>query len=101
MDLAALVDLEGIRRLCRRHGVARLRVFGSVVRGRFDPERSDVDFLVEFLPEVHDLFGNYLALKSDLEELLGRKVDLVMPDAVENPYFAAQAFGMAEDVYAA
>ncbi|MBF4161605.1 nucleotidyltransferase domain-containing protein [Nocardioides sp. CBS4Y-1] len=88
-------------RACERHGVARLRAFGSVVTGGFDPVRSDVDFLVDFLPEVRDLLGNYLALRDDLERVMGRKVDLVMSDAVENPYFAAEAFRSAEDVYAA
>jgi len=101
MDTAALLDREEIARTCRRYGVARLRVFGSAVTGRFDPDRSDVDFFVDFLPEVHDLLGNYLALNEALEKILGRKVDLVMSDAVENPYFAAEASRTAEDVYAA
>lgn len=101
MDAATLLNREEIMRACKRHGVARLRVFGSVVTGRFDPDRSDVDFLVDFLPEVHDLLGSYLALNAELEKIVGRKVDLVMSDAVENPYFAAEAFRTAEDVYAA
>jgi len=96
-----VLDREAVARACERHGVARLRVFGSAVTGRFDPERSDIDFLVDFLPEVHDLLGSYLALKKELERIIGRKVDLVMSDAVENPYFAAEAFRTAQDVYAA
>jgi uncharacterized protein len=39
---------EELRALCRRFHVLRLDVFGSAARGDFDPERSDVDFLVEF-----------------------------------------------------
>lgn len=101
MDVQTPLDPEAIARVCRRHGVARLRVFGSAITDRLDPDRSDVDFFVDFLPEVHDLLGNYLALCEDLEGILGRSVDLVMSDAVENPYFAAQAFGTAQDVYAA
>lgn len=101
MNAATLLDREAIAHACERYGVARLRVFGSAVSGRFDPNRSDVDFFVDFLPEVHDLLGNYLALNEELERIVGRKVDLVMSDAVENPYFAAEAFRTAQDVYAA
>jgi predicted nucleotidyltransferase len=96
-----VLDRGAIARACERQGVARLRVFGSAVTDRFVPERSDIDFLVDFLPEVHDLLGNYLALKEELEQVLGRQVDLVMSDAVENPYFAAEALRTAQDVYAA
>lgn len=101
MDAAPLLDRAAIASACRRYGVARLRVFGSAVTGQFDPERSDVDFFVDFLPDVHDLLGNYLALNAELERIVGRKVDLIMSDAVENPYFAAQAFHAAQDIYAA
>lgn len=101
MNVTMVLDREAIARVCERHGVARLRVFGSVATGRFDPDRSDVDFFVDFLPEVHDLLGNYLALNEELVRIVGRRVDLVMSDAVENPYFAAEAFRTAQDVYAA
>lgn len=101
MDAASVLDLAAIADACRKHGVARLRAFGSVNTDRFDPERSDVDFFVDFLPEAHDLLGHYLALKDDLERIVGHQVDLVMSDAVENPYFAAEAFRTARDVYAA
>ncbi|WP_328530369.1 nucleotidyltransferase domain-containing protein [Nocardioides sp. NBC_00368] len=101
MDAAPELDYEAITRACERLGVARLRIFGSAASGNFDPESSDLDFFVDFLPEVHDLLGNYLALTEELETIVGRKVDLVMSDAVENPYFAAQAFSSAQEVYAA
>ena len=101
MNAETLLDRGAIARACKRYGVARLRVFGSAVTGRFDPDHSDMDFLVDLLPAVHDLLGNYLALNEELERIVGRKVDLVMSDAVENPYFAAEAFATAQDVYAA
>ena len=62
-------------------------MFGSAVTDRFDPERSDVDFLVEF-QHVAASLQNYFGLKEALEELLGRPVDLVAPRALRNPYFA-------------
>jgi len=74
--------------LCRVHHVRRLEVFGSAATGDFDPQGSDVDFLVEYLPEAtHGFGGDYFGLKQELESLYGRKVDLVMTEAVRNPYF--------------
>ena len=95
--------LEAIRALCREYGVTRLEVFGSVCTPDFDPERSDVDFLVEY-PEGYD-FGpwatRYLALQDDLAELLGRKVDLVMTRAIRKKYFLLAINETRELLYAA
>ncbi len=75
------MDLEEIRnrrdeilRVAARHGAHHLRVFGSVARGEAD-ERSDVDFLVELEKgrSLLDLGG----LLMDLQDLLGRRVDVV------------------------
>lgn len=101
MNPVALLDRDAIARACQRFGVARLRVFGSAVTDQFDPERSDFDFFVDFQPQVADLLGNYLGLTAELEQITGRKVDLVMTDAVENPYFEAEASRDAQDLYAA
>lgn len=75
---------EAISRLCRLHGVCKLEVFGSILRSDFDPERSDVDVLVEFEPQVADSFANFLDLKESLEGLFGRPVDLVELRAIRN-----------------
>lgn len=79
----------------------RLRVFGSVLSDRFDPERSDIDFLVDLLPERGEVFDAYFGLREALAEIVGRDVDLVVARAVRNPYFKADAFNSAQDVYAA
>jgi predicted nucleotidyltransferase len=81
--------------------VERLRVFGSVLTDRFDPARSDVDFLVAFEPERENLFHDYFDLKFELERIVGRSVDLIMERSVRNPFFKASAFGSSEDIYAA
>lgn len=60
-----------------------------------------MDFLFEFRPDTHASFRTYFALKSDLEELLGRPVDLVMPKALRNPYFAASVERTRQELYAA
>jgi predicted nucleotidyltransferase len=63
----------------RQHGVKSLSVFGSLVRGKATPE-SDIDMLVEFDRPV-GLF-EFIHLKLYLEDLTGRSVDLVTPDAL-------------------
>ena len=79
-----------IAAICQRYGICRLEVFGSAARGDdFVPESSDADFLVEFAagtqPDLHSFYG----AKAELEQLLGRGVDLVEPGAVRNPYVLA------------
>ena len=79
-----------LARVCRRRGVRRLELFGSAARADFDGA-SDFDFLVEFDPaSVLPALERYFGLKEDLEALLGRTVDLVMPAAVRNPYVRAE-----------
>jgi hypothetical protein len=77
-------NLEEIGRLCRLYGVRKLELFGSMLRRDFDPERSDVDLLVEFEAGVANSFTNFLDLKEALEHLLGRRVDLVELRAIRN-----------------
>lgn len=76
--------------LCRRFRVRRLELFGSAARGEFDPEKSDLDFLVEFedLPTA-DYADAYFSLLESLTALFDHPVDLVVSSAVRNPYFRA------------
>lgn len=78
---------EGIAELCRSHYVRRLSIFGSAAREDFDPERSDVDLIVEFAtsPEIH-YAANFFALQKSLAKLLARDVDLVIDGSIRNPY---------------
>jgi len=75
---------EAIADLCRLHGVRKLDVFGSAIRDDFDPQRSDVDVLVEFEPRVSASFSNLVALKTALERLLGCPVDVLELHAIRN-----------------
>ncbi|MEN6337409.1 MAG: nucleotidyltransferase domain-containing protein [Phycisphaerales bacterium] len=91
-----------IAELCRRLGVRRLDVFGSPTGDRFDPERSDVDFLVEF--DIADPVAHaraYFALSAGLKNLLSRDVDLVEVRAVSNPYFLESINRDRRQIYAA
>ena len=92
---------EELQALCRRFHVRRLDLFGSAARGDFDPERGDIDFIVEFERDtaLHP-FDAYFGLKEELEALFGRKVDLVELNAVRNPYLKASIEQSRENVYA-
>lgn len=73
--------------LCCKHPVRRLEVFGSAADGTFDPARSDIDFLVEYeelQPGEH--YEAYFGLWEDLEALFGRKIDLIDPETIRNPF---------------
>ena len=63
-----------ILRVAAKHGVSRIRLFGSVARGEAGPE-SDVDFLVEVGPITTPWFPAGLIV--DLEDLLGRRVEVL------------------------
>lgn len=90
-----------LRELCGRHHVARLEVFGSATRQDFAPS-SDIDFLVEFEPMSPVASADaYFGLLEGLEALFERRIDLIMWDAVSNPYFRERLDASRESVYAA
>ena len=85
------LDIEAYRsqieEICRARRVHSLEIFGSAAAGTFDVQRSDIDFLATFLelgPGEHA--DAYFGLIEDLEKLFGRKVDLVSPDCIKNPF---------------
>ena len=71
-----------ILQIAARHGARTVRIFGSVARGEAGPG-SDVDVLVNLNPGRSLL--DIVAIKQDLEDLLGRKVDVVTEAAI-SPY---------------
>ena len=95
-------NLPALKHLCRQHHVERLEVFGSATTATFVPEKSDLDFLVRFQqPAPMNLSDQYFGLAEGLEELFGRKVDLVMEGALKNPYFIESVNESRELLYAA
>lgn len=77
-----------IAALCEDYDVIRLGMFGSAVRDDFDPETSDLDFLVLFdYREGIAYVRRYFELAAALEELFGRKVDLVTEKSVKKERF--------------
>lgn len=83
--------LTEIAALCRRFGVRRLDLFGSAATGRFDPAKSDLDFLVEFEEMPPGKYAKAcFGLHEGLEQLFGRSVDLLTKPALANPYLRRQ-----------
>lgn len=85
MDLHDILERNRaeILRIARKHGVGKISVFGSVARGEATPE-SDIDFLIEVSGPTTPWFPG--GLVADLEELLGRRVDIVEPDFLRKEF---------------
>ncbi|MFN7985149.1 MAG: nucleotidyltransferase family protein [Vicinamibacterales bacterium] len=79
----------------RELGVARLALFGSVLRNEAGPD-SDVDLLVQFVPGAKT-YEHFLALSELLEHRLGRRVELVTTEAL-SPFIGPRILAEAQDV---
>lgn len=73
-DLKIAVPREELADFCRRNGIRRLALFGSVLTDEFRPD-SDIDVLVDFEPGRRIGFA-FFALQDELSRILGRAVDL-------------------------
>lgn len=79
---------DDLIRLCHKHHVRRLELFGSATTDEFNPQTSDLDFLVAFdtkSPKQHA--DAYFGLLFDLEDLFSKQIDLVEEHVIRNPYF--------------
>ncbi|HEY3383622.1 MAG TPA: nucleotidyltransferase family protein [Vicinamibacterales bacterium] len=93
------IDPEAVSAFCRRHHIARLALFGSVLRDDFRPD-SDVDVLVEFLPG-HVPGLRFVTNEREFSALLhGRRVDLVTPKFL-NARIREHVLSTAESLYVA
>jgi hypothetical protein len=73
-ELPIRLDRERIAEFCRARGIRKMSLFGSVLRDDFDPARSDVDVLVEFLPGVRAGL-KFFGYGDELSGIVGHKVD--------------------------
>ena len=84
------MQLEDIKTVavqaCREYDVQRLDVFGSLARGEATSS-SDIDFLVEFREPDRLPSKRFFGLFHQLEDSLGRNVDLITTNSLRNPYF--------------
>ena len=79
--------IEKLITLCNKYNVNKIFVFGSIVKGNFNPKTSDIDLIVEIedLPPC-EKGEKLMKLWSELEKLFARKVDLLTSINVKNPY---------------
>ena len=90
------IPTDKIADFCRRHHIAKLMLFGSVLREDFGPQ-SDIDVLVEF--ESGTRVGlRFFTIERELSELLGRKVDLYTPGFLSK-YFRQEVLAEAQVQY--
>ena len=91
---------QALADLCRRYRIHRLRLFGSAATGTFAPEASDLDFVAEFAdtqsPDYADCYFDFAEV---LERLFNRRVDVITPRSIRNPYFRTQVERTAQVIY--
>jgi predicted nucleotidyltransferase len=94
--------LSEIVLLCKKHQVASFALFGSATNNDFK-STSDVDFLVQFSDniDVLEYATNYFSLLESLENLLGKKIDLVSKKSLKNPVLIASIEQSKIELYAA
>ena len=79
---------QAIKQLCIKYHVKKLEVFGSAVRGDFNPQNSDIDFLVEFTSKgIADYANSFFGLQTGLQNLFNTHIELVVSSTIKNPYF--------------
>ena len=88
------LDRIQLAEFCRRNGIRRLAMFGSVLRQDFGP-LSDVDVLVDFEPGRTPGLA-FFSMQDELSQLFGRRVDLHTPASLSR-YFRDQVLAEAED----
>ena len=100
MRTRLMIDEGALAALCARHRISKLSLFGSRLKGTARPD-SDVDLLVEFLPDAKPTYFDLAEIEMELSALLGgQKVDLRTPAELSR-YFRDQVLREAEEQYAA
>ncbi|MFT7157477.1 MAG: putative nucleotidyltransferase [Parvicella sp.] len=92
-----------LKRICEKHLVKSLYLFGSAAKNQFDTLHSDLDFVVEFNPNINpiDYSDYFLDLLGDLKILFGKDVDLLSYRALKNRIMIAEIDHSKIELYAA
>ncbi|MEL7473755.1 MAG: nucleotidyltransferase family protein [Planctomycetota bacterium] len=101
--LQSRIPVDAIEGYCAKWKITEFALFGSVLRDDFGPD-SDVDVLVTFHEDAKRSLFDLVHMADELEELFGRKVDLLTRRSIErshNPYRKHLILSTAEVVYAA
>lgn len=82
LPIAEILPEEVLSEFCYRWQVAEVALFGSVLRDDFAPD-SDVDVLVTLAPNIRRGLFDWEKMRSELEKMTGRKIDLVSRESLE------------------
>ena len=94
LDRISAVQAQALP-ILRKYQVKRASLFGSILRDDFQPDRSDVDMLVEF--STHQSLFGFLRLKVELEEKLQKSVDVIEYDSLK-PRIRSQVLNSAVSI---
>jgi hypothetical protein len=94
------LDRESLAEFCRKWRIRELSLFGSALRDDFGPE-SDLDFLVSFEPGAGWDLWDLVVLREDLVSIVNREVDIVVKEALRNPYRRKEILTHREVIHAA
>jgi predicted nucleotidyltransferase len=102
MDIEVINKIPQISALCKKYHISTMYLFGSAATGKFT-EDSDIDLLVTFQNNVtlEDYADNYFDLMFELEDMFGRKIDIVPENTLSNPYFIRSVEQTKQLIYAA
>ena len=93
------INQDSIAALCRKWRITEFALFGSVLRDDFRPD-SDVDVLVSFSADSRWSMLDVIEMRESLEEMFGRRVDVVEKEAIRNPFRRRAILSSREVVYA-
>jgi predicted nucleotidyltransferase len=91
---------DQITAFCHKWHITELAVFGSVLRNDFRPE-SDVDVLVSFADDAHWSLFDWVDMQEELAEIIGRNVELVERQGLNNPFRRHAILTTKQVIYAA
>lgn len=93
-------NLQKIFTLCQQYKVKSLSVFGSILTNRFN-ENSDVDFSATFNHDADPVKAgeNFLSFYIALQDLMGRRIDLIDEEYIKNPFFREELIETKKLIY--
>lgn len=99
--MSVKIDLPqgAIEDFCRKRGIKELAIFGSALTDEFRPD-SDIDVLVVLQEEATWSLFDHIEAEAELAAIFGRDVDLVMKNAIRNPFRRHHIMTHQEVVYA-